>query len=78
VRFLRHSASENLAYQSGYFRQEATLPDGKVRISFTRFEFILRKEGARWKILVDKDSGRSEVITEEDFSRAAPLTAAPR
>jgi hypothetical protein len=71
VRFLQRVTSESLAMDTGYFRQEATLPNGEVRISFTRFEFVLRKEGKRWKILVDQDF--SDPVTQSDFLKATPV-----
>lgn len=71
VRFLQRIVSGGLALETGYFRQEAKLPDGEVRVSFTRFEFVLRKEGKRWKILVDQDF--KDAVTQDDFLKATPL-----
>lgn len=73
VRFLERIVSGHLAYETGYFRSQATLPGGEVRIRYTKFEFVLRKEGGRWKILVDKDTAENGTITEEMFQAAAPM-----
>ena len=78
MRFLERTASDELAYETGYFRSEATLPTGEVRVRYTRFEMLLRKENGKWKILVDKDSARGDAIDEETFLSAAPMTETGR
>lgn len=78
MRFLRRVAAGNLAYESGYFRSEATLANGEVRIRYSKFDMVLRKEGNRWKILVDQDTAENGTITEAAFQAAAPLGAARR
>lgn len=77
VRFLVRTASADLAYETGYFRSRATLPDGTARIRYSRFEFVLRREEGRWRILLDKDTADGGKITEADFLAATPLTKAP-
>jgi len=73
MRFLRRTATGNLAFETGYFRSEAVLANGELSVRYTLFEFILRKEGKHWKILVDKDSTEKGAITEKDFQVATPL-----
>ncbi|HEX6729436.1 MAG TPA: DUF4440 domain-containing protein [Pyrinomonadaceae bacterium] len=73
VRFLERNASDNLAYETGYFREQVTLPGGEVRTRYARFEFVLRKESGKWKILIDRDTASGATITEEVFRAARPL-----
>lgn len=73
MRFLERAASEDLAYETGYFRSQVTLPDGQERVRYSRFEMVLRKEGGKWKILVDKDTADGGRITEEMFRSATPM-----
>lgn len=73
IRFLQRVTSANLAYETGYFRSESIPANGEVRVRYTRFEFVLRKEGGRWKILVDKDTAEKNTITEKDYQAATPM-----
>jgi len=73
VRFLERNASEELAYETGYFRSEVRLPSGEQRVRYSRFEFVLRREGGKWRILIDKDTADGGRITEEQFGRGAPM-----
>lgn len=74
ARFVERLVSGDLAYETGYFRSEARLPGGEVRVRYSRFEFVLRREDGRWRILVDEDSTDGGTITEEAFRAATPLT----
>jgi ketosteroid isomerase-like protein len=78
MRFLTRSAAGDLAHETGIFRSRVTLPGGEVRIRFSRFEMILRKEDGRWKILVDKDTAAGDAATEEEFQSATPISPATR
>lgn len=73
MRFLKRTSSEGLAYETGYFRSEARLASGEVRVRFSRFEMVLKKEEGKWKILIDKDSAEGGSITEEAFRAAEPM-----
>lgn len=73
VRFLTRTASGDLAHETGYFRSRATLPDGSVRVAYTRFEFVMRREDGRWRILLDKDTADDGRITERDFLSATAM-----
>jgi ketosteroid isomerase-like protein len=73
VRFTDRILSQDLAYETGYFKSRTTLADGRLRISYTKFFFILRKENNAWRILVDSDSNEGGSITEEMFLAAKPL-----
>lgn len=73
VRFLQRNHSDDLAHETGYFRSQVTMPDGDVRVRYSRFEFVLRKEDGKWRILVDKDTADAGKITAEQFSAAAPM-----
>jgi ketosteroid isomerase-like protein len=76
VRFLVRTASDGLAYETGYFRSQAKLSSGEVRTRLTRFEFVLRKEGGQWRILLDKDTADDGRITEAAFRAATPMKSA--
>jgi len=76
LRFLERTASDDLAYETGYFRSRVTLASGEVRTRYARYEFVLRKEGEQWKILLDKDTAEGGRITEEAFRAAAPMRQA--
>ena len=76
VRFLERTASDELAYETGYFRSQVTLVSGEQRVRYSRFEFVLRKEGGKWRILIDKDTADGGRITEEQFRAAAPMRQA--
>lgn len=76
VRFLERHASDEWAYETGYFRSQVTLADGERRVRYSRFEFVLRKEGGKWRILVDKDTADEGRITAEDFQAAEPMKSA--
>jgi ketosteroid isomerase-like protein len=79
ARFLSRASSADLAYETGYFKSEATLASGEERVRYSRFEFVLRKENGVWKILVDKDTADGVKITEQDFQAASPVSSdAPR
>lgn len=67
VRFLSRAQSDDLARDAGIFRSEAIQADGEVRVRYTAFEVLLRREDGRWKILVDQDTARGGAITEEDY-----------
>lgn len=73
VRFLQRNHSDDLAHETGYFRSQVTMPNGDVRVRYSRFEFVLRKENGKWRILVDKDTADGGKITAEQFSAAAPM-----
>ena len=73
VRFLQRNHSDDLAHETGYFRSEVRMPNGDVRVRYSRFEFVLRKENGKWRILVDKDTADGGKITAEQFSAAAPM-----
>lgn len=76
VRFLERNASGELAYETGYFRSQVTLPSGEQQVRYSRFEFVLRKEGGKWRILIDKDTSDGGRITEEQFLAAASMRQA--
>lgn len=79
VRFLDRIANGDLAYETGYFRSRVTLANGEVRIRYTRFEMVLRKEAGTWKLLLDKDTTEGGTITAEAYEAAAPMKhRAPR
>ena len=73
MRFLERTTSDDLAYETGYFRSHATLPSGEELIRYSRFEFVLRKQGGKWRILLDKDTAEGGRITEEAFRAASPM-----
>jgi ketosteroid isomerase-like protein len=73
MRFLQRTASQDLAHETGYFRSQVTLTTGALRVRYSRFEMILRKEDGKWRILVDKDSAEGGTITEDAFLAAAPM-----
>lgn len=73
MRFTERTASKDLAYETGYFRSQSTLPSGEERIRYSRFEFILRREKGKWRILLDKDTTEGGRITEEAFRAATPM-----
>jgi ketosteroid isomerase-like protein len=72
VRFLARRATADVAWETGYFRSETRLGSGEERVRYSRFEFVLRKEGGKWRILVDKDTADEGRITEAMFLAAAP------
>jgi ketosteroid isomerase-like protein len=76
MRFLERTVSSDLAYETGYFRSEVSLPGGEKRVRFSRFEMVLRKEGGKWKILIDKDTAEGGKITEQEFRAATALRQA--
>jgi ketosteroid isomerase-like protein len=73
ARFLSRAASETHAYETGYFKSQATLANGEMRTRYSRFEFVLRKENGAWRILIDKDTAEGGKITEQDFQAATPI-----
>lgn len=73
VRFLTRAHSGELARDTGIFRSEVVLASGEVRVQYTAFEMILRREHGRWKILVDQDTSRGGAITEQEFLKGTPL-----
>lgn len=73
VRFLQRLHSNDLAHETGYFRSEVRMSNGDLRVRYSRFEFVLRKESGKWRILVDKDTADAGKITAEQFSAAAPM-----
>jgi hypothetical protein len=64
--------SGTLARETGIFRSETVIA-GEVRVTYTAFEMILRKEGGRWKILVDQDRALEAGIGEREYRKATPL-----
>jgi ketosteroid isomerase-like protein len=73
LRFLERIATNDQAFEVGYFKNESTNPDGKKRTSYGQFHVALRKEDGSWKILVDSDSNLGGSITEEMFMAAKPI-----
>lgn len=73
LRFLERIASNDQAFEIGYFKNESTSSDGKKRTSYGQFHVALRKVDGVWKILVDADSNLSGTITEEMFMAAIPI-----
>lgn len=76
VRFLDRVADGDLAYETGFFRSRVTLANGEVRVRYTRFEMVLRREAGTWKFLLDKDTSDGGSITEEAYQAAAPMNHA--
>lgn len=76
MRFLERLASGDLAHETGYFRSRVTLANGEVRVRYTRFEMVLRREAGTWKLLLDKDTSEGGAITEAMFRAAAPMKEA--
>jgi ketosteroid isomerase-like protein len=72
LRFLQRISNGNLAYETGYFKNES-ITNGQKRVSYGKFQVALRKENGVWKILVDSDTNEGGTITEEMFQKAKPL-----
>ncbi len=75
VRFLTRTHSGVHARDTGIFRSEVILPGGEVRVRYTAFEMILRKEAGVWKLLVDRDTAQNGAITEEDYLKGTQITS---
>lgn len=73
LRFLERICNGEVAYETGYFKNEMVSPSGERRTSYGKFHVTLRKENGTWKILVDSDSNEGGAITEEMFQAAKPL-----
>lgn len=73
VRFIDRILSNDFAYETGYFKSRTTLANGQLRVSYTKFFFILRKENNAWRILVDSDTSEGGLITEEMFMEAKAI-----
>jgi ketosteroid isomerase-like protein len=71
LRFLQRIASEDQAFEVGYYKSTHTSADGKVRIGYGKFHVALRKENGVWKILVDADA-RADA-NEQTFAAARAL-----
>ena len=72
LRFLQRISNGNLAYETGYFKNEVII-DGKKSADYGKFQVALRKENGVWKILVDSDTNEGGTITDEMFQKAKPL-----
>lgn len=72
IRFLERTASQNLAYEVGYFKSKLVFPKGEERIYYSEFHVSLRKEDGRWKILTDASLPKAE-LKEEEFLKAQPV-----
>ncbi len=73
LRFTERISNGTLAYEVGYFKNEAIYPSGEKRSSYGEFHVTLRKENGFWKILVDSDSNKGGTITEAMFQAASSM-----
>lgn len=73
MRFTERIASDRFAYERGYFKSTTLRANGEIRIGYSEFYMVLRKESGVWKIFVDSDSQLNGTITEEMFLAAKPL-----
>ena len=72
LRFTQRIASENEAFDVGYYKVIYKNSDtGESRTSYGKFHFLLRKEEGKWKILMDADA--HEETTEEIFLSAEAM-----
>jgi len=71
LRFLQRIASNDQAFEVGYYKSTHTSPDGQVRTGYGKFHVALRKENGVWKILVDADAKAD--ANEQTFSAARAL-----
>src|SRR4030095_1575039 len=56
LRFLQRIASNDQAFEVGYYKSTHTSADGKVSTGYGKFHVAMRKENGVWKILVDADA----------------------
>lgn len=72
LRFTQRIATENKAFEVGYYRSTSTnIKTGEKRSGIGKFHVLLRKENGKWKIVMDADT--AEGASEEDFNKAAPM-----
>ena len=71
LRFIQRIASDDQAFEVGYYKSTHTSADGKTFTGYGKFHVALRKENGKWKILVDADA-RSDA-NEQTFSAAKAM-----
>ena len=72
LRFIQRIASEDKAFEVGYYRSTSTnIKTGEKRSGIGKFHVLLRKENGLWKILMDADT--AEGVSEENFNKARAL-----
>ena len=71
LRFLQRIASDDQAFEVGYYKSSHTTADGKTHTGYGKFHVALRKENGVWKILVDADA-KSDA-NEQTFAAAKAM-----
>ncbi len=71
LRFLQRIASDDQAFEVGYYKSSHTTADGKTFTGYGKFHVALRKENGKWKILVDADA-KSDA-NEQTFAAAKAM-----
>lgn len=71
--FTERFASEDHAFEQGYYKVNWENPKHGKGISYGEFQVILKKVEGQWKILVDSDTSHDGQLTEEDFKKGKLL-----
>jgi hypothetical protein len=72
LRFIQRIASDNKAFEVGYYRSTSTnIKTGEKRSGIGKFHVLLQKENGVWRIVMDADT--AEGASEENFNRATPM-----
>ena len=72
LRFLERIASDELAFEVGYYKSILQFPDGRQQIYYSQFYVTLIREMGQWKIATDASLPLPQ-LTEQEFLLASPM-----
>jgi ketosteroid isomerase-like protein len=72
LRFLERIASDELAFEVGYYKSTLQFPDGRKQIYYSQFYVTLIRESGQWRIATDASLPLPQ-LTEQEFLKASAM-----